>query len=91
MTIASAGQLVNDLPAYGKRSLKDPVFKVRSSGGGGWGDPRRRDPAAVARDVLDGVVSAGAAREIYGVAVDAATGAVDAVATARLRLAEAAE
>jgi N-methylhydantoinase B len=90
MTIASAGQLVNDLPAYGKRSLKDPVFKVRSSGGGGWGDPRRRDPAAVARDVLDGVVSVAAAREIYGVAVDAATGAVDAVATARLRLAEAA-
>ena len=90
MSIASDGKLVNDLPAYGKRSLKNPVFKVSSAGGGGWGDPRRRKPEAVARDVLDGVVSLAAAREIYGVAVDAA-GTIDLPATERLRLAEAAD
>jgi N-methylhydantoinase B len=37
------------------------------SGGGGYGDPLDRDPEAVRRDVLDCWVSAGAAREHYGV------------------------
>jgi N-methylhydantoinase B len=39
-----------------------------TAGGGGHGDPRDRDPAAVRRDVADGYVSARAARETYGVA-----------------------
>lgn len=34
--------------------------------GGGWGDPARRDPAAVARDVQDGLVTAGFAAREYG-------------------------
>jgi N-methylhydantoinase B len=85
MAIESGGRPVNDFPNYGKRTYTDPYFRVRSAGGGGWGDPRRRDPAAVARDVLDGIVSVGAARDIYGVAVDGESGAVDAAATARLR------
>jgi N-methylhydantoinase B len=38
-----------------------------TAGGGGHGDPRDRDPAAVRRDVADGYVSARAAREVYGV------------------------
>jgi len=80
----SDGKLVNDLPLFGKRSLTNPKFSVRSAGGGGWGDPRRRDPALVARDVKDGIVSIGAARDLYGVAVDAA-GKLDANTTARLR------
>jgi N-methylhydantoinase B len=39
---------------------------VRTAGGGGYGNARERDPQAVRRDVLDGYVSAQAAREIYG-------------------------
>ncbi|HEX5328354.1 MAG TPA: hydantoinase B/oxoprolinase family protein, partial [Acetobacteraceae bacterium] len=35
-------------------------------GGGGMGDPATRDPALLARDVRDGLVSAGKAREVYG-------------------------
>jgi N-methylhydantoinase B len=35
-------------------------------GGGGMGDPHERDPALVARDVRDGLVSAAAARALYG-------------------------
>jgi 5-oxoprolinase (ATP-hydrolysing)/N-methylhydantoinase A len=42
------------------------VFHHRMAGGGGWGDPRDRDPDAVLRDVLNEKVSAGAAREVYG-------------------------
>ena len=36
-------------------------------GGGGWGDPLERDPAAVLDDVLDGYVSAEGALRDYGV------------------------
>jgi N-methylhydantoinase B len=44
-------------------------FRLETPGGGGYGDPRRRDPAAVLDDVLDGYVSPEAARELYGVAL----------------------
>ena len=88
LSATSDGKLVNDLPLFGKRSLTDPKFVVQSAGGGGWGDPHRRDAALVARDVKDGIVSIGAARSLYGVAVDAG-GKVDANATARLRAAAA--
>jgi N-methylhydantoinase B len=43
------------------------VYVHRTAGGGGWGDPLARDPAAVARDVADEKVSPEAARERYGV------------------------
>jgi len=33
------------------------VFTVESGGGGGWGDPAKRDPAARARDVASGFVT----------------------------------
>ncbi|OLL98859.1 N-methylhydantoinase B [Pseudonocardia sp. Ae406_Ps2] len=43
------------------------VIRIRTTGGGGWGDPLRRDPAAVVRDVLWRKVSAAAALADYGV------------------------
>ena len=46
------------------------VFLIGTSGGGGLGSPIDRDPAAVARDVGDGRVSAAHARDAYGVIVD---------------------
>ncbi len=53
-------------------------------GGAGMGDPTTRDPALVARDVRDGLVSAENARELYKVVLD--TGArVDHAATQALR------
>jgi N-methylhydantoinase B len=39
-------------------------------GGGGYGDPRERDPELVLADVVDGYVSIEAARDLYGVAVE---------------------
>jgi N-methylhydantoinase B len=56
-------------------------------GGGGMGDPTTRDPALVARDVRDGLVSMARARALYGVVVNA-EGGIDAEATARLRAGE---
>ncbi len=40
--------------------------RVSSPGGGGYGNPRRRDPALVAEDVREGYVSREAAARIYG-------------------------
>jgi N-methylhydantoinase B len=42
-------------------------FRLETPGGGGYGDPRARDPHAVLADVLDGYVSVLAALEEYGV------------------------
>jgi len=53
-------------------------------GGAGMGDPVTRDPALVARDVRDGLVSADNARTLYKVAIDKGLD-VDAPETARLR------
>jgi len=58
-------------------------------GGGGWGSPYDRDPAAVLDDVLDEYVSVEAARREYGVVLSGSleelTLAVDERATAALR------
>ena len=53
-------------------------------GGGGYGDPRERDPALVAEDVADGLVTAEDARSVYGVVIGAG-GWVDERATRALR------
>ena len=55
-----------------------------SPGGGGYGDPFRRDVQAVLRDMQNGFVSPEAALRDYGVAIGA-TGALDAEATAQCR------
>lgn len=41
-------------------------FDLGSPGGGGYGDPLERDPAAVEDDLNDGMIDAQEAREIYG-------------------------
>ena len=47
---------------------------ILSGAGGGYGDPRERDPAAVARDVRGGYLSAMKARAVYGVDLDPVAG-----------------
>jgi N-methylhydantoinase B len=42
------------------------LFVHRTAGGGGFGDPRDRDPAHVRDDVLDGKLTPRAAEEQYG-------------------------
>jgi N-methylhydantoinase B len=53
-------------------------------GGGGFGDPRAREPERVREDVLDGLITADAARRDYGVAISA-DGEIDVAETERLR------
>jgi N-methylhydantoinase B len=47
---------------------RDDVIRIHTGGGGGYGDPRRRDPARVREDVRNGFVDAERAREVYGLA-----------------------
>ncbi|MDP2727359.1 MAG: acetone carboxylase subunit gamma, partial [Dehalococcoidia bacterium] len=57
----------------------------RLSGGGGYGDPLDRDPELVLKDVLAGLVTEKAARDVYGVVVNAGVGVVEKGATGKLR------
>ena len=64
---------VNGAPiaAKGRIALQPgDTLSVREAGGGGYGDPRARDPAAVLADVRAGFVSVAGALRDYGVRVD---------------------
>ncbi|CUA92372.1 hydantoinase B/oxoprolinase family protein [Pannonibacter indicus] len=65
-------------------------LRLETPGGGGYGDPRLRDPQAVARDVRLGYVTPEAAEAAYGVRLNA-DGSVDMTRTNDLRRQEAAE
>jgi N-methylhydantoinase B len=44
------------------------LVTIETSGGGGFGDPRRRNPVRITRDVSEGLVTAEQAAVIYGAA-----------------------
>jgi N-methylhydantoinase B len=56
-----------ETPASGRYELRaGERFLLQSAGGGGYGDPRKRDRAALERDIAEGYVSAEAAAREYG-------------------------
>jgi len=63
------------------------AFKIRSGGGGGYGNPLERPIEQVRDDVRQGYVTAKSAAELYGVVLDPQTFEVDAAATEKLRAA----
>lgn len=66
---ARAQFLVNGTPGdpYGLTHLRPgDVVVMDAAGGGGYGDPRRRDRSALARDLREGKVSAEGAQRDYG-------------------------
>jgi N-methylhydantoinase B len=46
------------------------LLRLRTTGGGGWGDPFEREPELVLRDVVQGRVSVESAERDYGVVID---------------------
>ena len=60
------------------------AIRLELPGGGGFGDPRARDPHRVLDDVRDGMITAEEAHRDYGVVIDA-HGQLDVAATERLR------
>lgn len=63
------------------------ILYLRPDGGGGYGDPLDRDPELVLQDVIEGLVSEGSARDIYGVVLAATKDTVDLEATRQQRAA----
>lgn len=60
----------DEVPGKGRLVLgSDAVVRLETPGGGGFGPPAGRDPALVARDVRDGLVSHDRAESVYGVRV----------------------
>ena len=53
------------------------VVRIRTTGGGGWGDPLERPYAEVERDLRWGKVSCAGAREDYGVVAAPPSGSAD--------------
>ena len=74
-----------EAPKYAVRHYEPLSLRASSPGGGGWGNPKVRDPERVLRDVRDGVVSSAAAKSVYGVIIDQNGKCVDQAATADLR------
>ncbi len=68
----------------GLKLQQGDVVVMESAGGGGYGDPLRRDPEKVRADVALGYVSVERARDRYGVILTAA-GEVDMEATVQRR------
>ena len=64
---------------------RETVLFQQAGGGGGYGDPLRRDPELVAKEVKNGVISIEMAREHYGVIIDQETFAVNPEETKKLR------
>jgi len=81
---------VERLPDFHQETFRhDESVLFRSCAGGGYGDPRRRDPERVVLDVNRQWLTPDAARSVFGVAVTRAENGVDYIvdraATAALR------
>lgn len=83
--LLTAEDVVSNLEAFAQVRLApgDRIIGV-TCGGGGYGPPMEREPAAVARDVTEGWVSRARARQVYGVSI-LPNGCIDVAETSRLR------
>ena len=94
VTVDPGGPAERDIDALadGEFVPAGTAIRIRTTGGGGWGDPLERDPALVARDVRWGKVSLESAAADYGVVLTgraddpvADTPVIDDAATRTLR------
>ena len=70
--------LVEDVP-------EGTVLFQQAGGGGGYGDPRLRDPQKIAQEVRNGIISPERAAKDYGVSINPETFELDVEATRQLR------
>ena len=69
----------------GAKMQEGDLIQITSPSGGGYGDPKARDPEMVLGDFLDDLITLDIAREAYGVAIDPVAEAVNSEETRRLR------
>ena len=66
---SASGEIVENLANAGESDINDTmVWVATTGGGGGFGDPHRRDPKQVLEDVNNGFVTKECAESKYGVA-----------------------
>jgi N-methylhydantoinase B len=83
---SAARFLVNGKPGnpYGLTQLKPgDVVTMDAAGGGGYGEPRQRDPELVREDVIDGYIGSESAEKDYGVIINPVTLEINAETTAK--------
>ena len=85
LTLNPPGAGPIDTPQFGVRQLGPMRIVIASPGGGGFGEPRRRDPNSVLRDVADDIISPANALKTYGVVLMDHPLRVDLDATRALR------
>ncbi len=61
------------------------LISIRTSGGGGWGDPLERDLNLVLEDYRNGLISLNVARDVYGVVINPESMTIDIEKTITLR------
>ncbi|MFB3162369.1 hydantoinase B/oxoprolinase family protein [Neobacillus sp. 179-J 1A1 HS] len=62
---------VEELPSKSRVRLKHSErLVIETSGGGGWGDPKKRKSSEIVKDVRDGLISPERANKEYGVLVN---------------------
>lgn len=62
---AAGGRVTSYGRLGGRRLRKGDRVRIVTGGGGGWGPPAQRDPAAVAADLRAGLLTPEAARRLY--------------------------
>ena len=86
--LIQGGKVVKGMPnakVLVTRVKRGDGYIVRSGGGGGFGPPWERPENKVLHDVQQGYVSVRAAKDLYGVVIDAKSGRINATATRMLR------
>ncbi len=84
--LKETGELRDCNPIEPPTPMKDgDIYYLRWSGGGGYGDPIKRDPELVRNDLLERAISFHSAKAIYGVVVDEQTYEIDWVSTKKIR------
>jgi len=78
-TVERRGRLSNE------PLVRGDVARFVTGSGGGYGDPRERDPRSILNDVLDGYLPRETAREVYGVELVGEPLRVDENETSKLR------
>lgn len=81
----SPNELIVKDTAFNEILDANDILIAELGGGGGWGNPLERNPAAVLDDVIDEYVSFESALRDYGVVIDKDTLQVDDEATKKLR------
>ncbi|NKC13245.1 MAG: hydantoinase B/oxoprolinase family protein [Gammaproteobacteria bacterium] len=69
----------------GYKMKANDMLRIEGPSGGGYGDPKKRDPQRVLSDYLDDFIDLDMARDIYGVVINGQTERVDEEGTRRLR------